>query len=58
MFLFMSSHAQEALEPEYRVARVTYKIRAFASLDAPRVGIVYKDDVFKSGPIVGYTDCA
>ena len=50
--------AQEVIEPEYRVAIVTHKIRAFASLDAPRVGIVYKNDVFESGPIVGYTDCA
>jgi hypothetical protein len=59
LFSYVSTvMAQEVIEPEYRVARVTHKIRAFASLDAPRVGIVYKDDVFESGPIVGYTDCA
>ena len=59
LFLLLSKgFAQEPVLPEYRVARVTHKIRAFASLDAPRVGIVYKGDVFESGPIVGYTDCA
>ena len=56
--LLSTAFAQEPVEQEYRVAIVTHKIRAFASLDAPRVGIVYKDDVFESGPIVGYTDCA
>lgn len=56
--ILSTGFAQEPATPEYRVARVTHKIRAFASLDAPRVGIVYKGDVFESGPVVGYTDCA
>lgn len=56
--LFSTAFAQEVQTPEYRVASVTHKVRAFASLDAPRVGIVYRGDVFEVGPIVGYNDCA
>ncbi len=43
---------------EYRVATVSHKVRAYASLDAPRVGIIYEGDVFAVGPIVGYESCA
>jgi|GEM_PF-6360526 len=54
--LISSSAAQDT--PEYRMASVTHKVRAFASLDAPRVGIIYGGDVFEVGPIVGYDSCA
>ncbi len=56
--LLNQATAQEVSATEYRVASVAHKIRAFASLDAPRVGIVYEGDVFEVGPIVGYESCA
>jgi hypothetical protein len=56
LILMSSASAQDT--PEYRTASVTHKVRAFASLDAPRVGIIYGGDVFEVGPIVGYDNCA
>ena len=57
--LFVSNlFAEQNRNIEYRVASVTHKVRAHASLDAPRIGIIYSGDVFEVGPIVGYEDCA
>lgn len=57
-FLVANLFAESSNSTEYRVASVTHKVRAHASLDAPQIGIIYSGDVFEVGPIVGYTDCA